>query len=206
MDANQIDGRRDGLGLQLRLWLSAIARPAQAMTSKSFGKRAFDACPQGIALLKGRSGLFRAAARAGLMDGLRRKGQDPAFVFLPFATELFDGTSLTGDSRKAHPDHLLAAIVSSGAPVLRELPLGTAHLLLVPIHLECAHAIACRVLPSALLFERAYQLDAQFGVFGEHFAADIATINQPHLWHQVARLYIARVSASSLRHLARSQA
>src|SRR5260221_11184986 len=46
-----VDGRRDGLGLQLRLWLTTIARPAQPMTAKAFGNRAFDACPQGRARL-----------------------------------------------------------------------------------------------------------------------------------------------------------
>src|SRR5258708_35100672 len=50
-DANQVDGCCDGLGLQLRLWLTTIARPAQPMTAKAFGNRAFDACPQGRARL-----------------------------------------------------------------------------------------------------------------------------------------------------------
>ncbi|HYT34276.1 MAG TPA: hypothetical protein VEL69_04525, partial [Ktedonobacteraceae bacterium] len=168
-DAHQVNGRRDGFGLQPRLCLSSIACAAQTMTANAFGNRAFDACPQTIALLKGSGGLFGTAVRARLMNGLRRKGYNPAFVLLPLGSQLFDGTSLTGDRRKAHPDHLLAAIVSSGAPVLREVPLGTAHLLLVPIHLERTHTIARFVLPSALLFERAYQLDAQFGVFSEHF-------------------------------------
>ena len=68
----------------------------------------------------------------------------------------------------------------------------TAHLLLVPIDLESAHAIARFVLPSALLFERAYQLDAQFGVEGSHLTTDIATIEEPHLWHEVARLQIVQ--------------
>src|SRR5258708_11295943 len=51
-DANQVDGRRDGFGLQLRLWLTTIARPAQPMTANPFGNRAFDACPQAIARLE----------------------------------------------------------------------------------------------------------------------------------------------------------
>src|SRR5260221_4155053 len=50
-DADQVDGCRDGLGLQLRLWLTTRARPAHPMTAKAFGNRAFDACPQGIARL-----------------------------------------------------------------------------------------------------------------------------------------------------------
>ncbi len=70
-DANQVDGRRDGFGLQLRLWLATIARAAQTMAANPFRNRAFDACPQAIALLKGRRGLFRAPTRARLMDGLR---------------------------------------------------------------------------------------------------------------------------------------
>src|SRR5258708_12607640 len=86
---------------------------------------------------------------------------------------------MTDDRRKAHPDHLLASIVSSRTPVLREVPLGTAHLLLVPIHLESTHAIARFVLPSALLFERAYQLDPQGGVFAAHFATDIPPTTHP---------------------------
>jgi hypothetical protein len=69
-----VDGRRDGLRLQLRLGLSSIARAAQPMTANPFGKTAFDPCPQGIALLKGGGGLFRSAAQALLMHGLRRKG------------------------------------------------------------------------------------------------------------------------------------
>src|SRR6266568_6393370 len=73
-DAHQVDGRRDGLRLQLRLWLAAIACSAQPMAAHPFGKRAFDACPQSIALLKGMGGLFGTAARARLMNGLRRKG------------------------------------------------------------------------------------------------------------------------------------
>ena len=66
----------------------------------------------------------------------------------------------------------------------------TAHLLLVPIHLEGAQAIARLVLPSPLLFERAHELDPQLSVLSEYFTADIATIDQPHFWHEVARLQI----------------
>jgi hypothetical protein len=70
-EANQVDGRRDGCRLQLRLWLAAIAGAAQTMAANPFGNTAFDACPQGIALLKGRGGLFRSAAEAFLMHRLR---------------------------------------------------------------------------------------------------------------------------------------
>jgi len=73
-DANQIDSRGDGFGLQLRLGLPSTARTAQTMAANPFGKAAFDACPQGIALLKGRGALFRSATRARFRDGLRRKG------------------------------------------------------------------------------------------------------------------------------------
>src|SRR6266849_1982436 len=149
-----VDGCRDGFGLQLRLCLSAIARPAQTVAANPFRKTPFDACPQGIALLKGRGILFRSAARTRLMHGLRRECQDAALMVLSLGTELFDRTGMTGDGGKAHPDHLLAVVVSSGAPVLREVPLGTTHLLLLPIHLERAHSIARLVLPSPLVFER----------------------------------------------------
>src|SRR5713226_8791919 len=74
MDADQVDGRRDGFGLQLRLWLSAIACTAQTMRANPLRNRAFDACSQRIALLKGGSSLFGPAAFASLMHGLRRKG------------------------------------------------------------------------------------------------------------------------------------
>src|SRR5258708_3662809 len=149
-DAHQVDGRRDGFGLQLRLGLSAIARAAQTVAANPFRQSTFDAGSPGIALLKRRGALFGPAALASLMHRLRGKGQDPPLVLLALGTERFDRTGMTGDGRKAHPYHLLASVVSSGAPVLRELSLGTTHLLLVPIHLESAHSIARLVLPSSL--------------------------------------------------------
>jgi hypothetical protein len=96
---------------------------------------------------------------------------------------------MTGDSGKAHLYHLLTSVVSPGAPVLREVPLGTPHLLLLPIHVESTHDIARLVLPSPLLFERTYELDTQLDVACEHLASDIATIDQPHRWHEIAGLH-----------------
>ncbi len=58
------------------------------------------------------------------MYGLRGERQDSAFVLLALGREFFDRTGLTDDSREAHPDHLLAAGVSSGAPVRREVALS----------------------------------------------------------------------------------
>jgi len=72
-DANQVAGRRDGFGLQLRLGLSAIARTAQAVAAASFRQTAFDAGPQRIALLKRRGALFGPAALASFMHVLRQK-------------------------------------------------------------------------------------------------------------------------------------
>src|SRR5262249_26377251 len=115
-------------------------------------------------------------ALTSLMHRLRGERQDSALVLLPLGTQLFDRTGLTGGGGKAYPDHLLAASVT-GTPVLRELSLGTAHLLLVPIDLESAQAIARLVLPPPLLLEWAYQLDPELGMAGEHFATDIATID-----------------------------
>src|SRR5512135_2508960 len=162
------------------------------MAANPFRKTPFAPCPPGIALLKGRGVLFRSAAFASLMHGLRGERQDPALILLPLGTQLFDRTGLTGDGGKAQPDHLLASVVSSRAPVLREMPLGTTHLLLLPIHLERAQAIARLVLPSPLLFERAHQFDPELSVAGEHLAPDIATIDQPLRWHEVAGLQIAQ--------------
>src|SRR5436309_581032 len=138
------------------------------MTANPLRKSPFDPSPQGIALLKGWGVLFRSAALASLMHGLRGERQDSALILLPLGTELFDWTGLTGDGRKAHADHLLASVVSSRAPVLREMPLRTAHLLLLPIDLESTQAIARLVLPSPLLFERAHQFDPELGMAGEH--------------------------------------
>jgi len=99
---------------------------------------------------------------------------------------------MTGDGGKAHPYDLLASVVSSGEPVLREMPLGTTRLLLLPIHLESTQSIACLVLPSSLLLERTHELDSQFRMFSEHLATNIPTIDEPHLWHEVAGLQIAQ--------------
>jgi hypothetical protein len=47
------------------------------------------------------------------------------------------------------------------------------------------------MLPSPLLLERTQQFDPQLGVVSEHFATDIAAIDQPHLGYQVAGLQVA---------------
>ena len=118
MDADQVDGRRDGFGLQLRLGLSAITRLTQPMAANPFRNGAFDASPERIALLKRRGALVGPTALASFMHRLRRQGEDSPFVLLSLGTQRFDRTGRTGDGRKAHPDHFLAAIVSSRAPVL----------------------------------------------------------------------------------------
>lgn len=80
-------------------------------------------------------------------------------VLLLLGPALFDRTGMTGDGGKAHSFHLLASVVPSGAPVLREMPLGAPHLLLLPIHLESVQSIARLLLPSPFLFDRFHELD-----------------------------------------------
>src|SRR5712691_2481831 len=90
---------------------------------------------------KGRGVLVRSATRTCLMHGLRGERHDSALMVLSPGTGLFDRTGLAGDGGKAHPNHLLTVGGSSRTPVLRELPLGTTYLLLLPIHLERAHSL-----------------------------------------------------------------
>ena len=124
-------------------------------------------------------------AKARLMHRLRRKGEDSALVLLPLGTQRFDRTGRIADGRKAHPDHLLAAGVSSGAPVLREVSLSDT----APAASATRPAIS-RQPPSCL--SGPPNAIKRFACQGSHVATERATLEQPLVGQQVAVLQIAR--------------
>src|SRR6266568_2664486 len=85
------------------------------------------------------------------MHGLRRKGEDPPLLFLALGTELFDRTGLTGDGGKAHSDHLLASVASSGHQFCERCPWGqrtccfcqSTWKALTPYPVWCCHPPSC---------------------------------------------------------------
>src|SRR5574341_2462348 len=139
-NAVDIDRGGDRDMLQVGLRHAPIPGPAQAKGTDPLGERPFDAGPLRIellALLAGIPGLRRGQR---LVLVLGRQPQPPACVL---------GTGTAG-SHGTRPTHVLVKFHNDGATALptpmlpprhRQVALGAAHLLLVPVHLELLHGV-----------------------------------------------------------------
>src|SRR5438552_5006729 len=139
-NAVDIDGGSDRDVLQVGLRHAPIPGPSQAKGTDPLGERPFDASPpliQLLALLAGRPGL-RRLQRHVLVLG--RQSQPSACVF---------GTG-TGRSHGTRPTRVFVKFSNDGATALatpllpprdRQVALGAADLLLVPVHRELLQGV-----------------------------------------------------------------
>src|SRR5262245_42246806 len=131
--AVDIDGCRDRHMLQVGLRHAPIPRPAQAKGADPLRQRPFDASPPLIALLAflaGRPGLRRLQ---GLVLVLGRQPQTPPGV-LGTGTAGLHGTRPTRVLVECDNDGATALPTPMLPPRHRQMALGAAHLLLVPVH------------------------------------------------------------------------
>src|SRR5919198_2907256 len=129
---------RDVLHVGLRQ--APISGPAQAKGTDPLGERPFDAGPAFIELLPLRAG------RPGLRRGQRLvlvlgwQPQPPAGVLGPGTAGPY-GTRPTGLFVECHNDGATALPTPMLPPRDRQVALGAAHLLLVPVHLEVLQSV-----------------------------------------------------------------
>src|SRR2546422_1130540 len=179
-NAVDIDGGGDRDVLQVGLRHAPIPGPAQAKGAHPLGERPFDAGPPLIELLA------RLARRPGLRC-LQR-------LVLVLGWEPQPSTRVLGPSTRGphgtRPTHVLVEFDNDGATALptpmlpprdRQVALGTAYLLLVPVHCELLHGVsafdlrlpplagACGTPQDDVLFVTAVD---------EYFRADIGGIDQ----------------------------
>src|SRR5919201_5564488 len=177
--AIDIDGRCDRHMLQVGLRYAPIPGPTQAKGADPLRERPFDTGPlliELLALLAGRPGL-RRLQRLVLLLG--RQPQPPAGV-LGTGTAGAHGTRPTRVLVECHNDGATALPTPMLPPRHRQVALGAAYLLLVPVHrelLEGVRALDLRLPPLAGA-GGAPQGDALFvPAVDEEFRADIGGID-----------------------------
>src|SRR3989440_12815670 len=173
IQTHQIDGRRDAGHLQLCLLHAPIAAAPQTMPTHAFGDGPLHPCTRRIGLLKGWAPLLSSALLQGLMHLLwiKRQGASARFAL---GTQRFGLTALTHLRGKAHADHRLATTARVGPPRLRELPLRTARLLLLPVQFKGAQSIARLLLPTGIQQHPTQPLDALLLVLHQQLAAEVS--------------------------------
>src|SRR3989442_1969510 len=186
-NAVDLDRGGDRDVLQVGLRHAPIPGPAQAKGTDPLGERPFDAGPlliELLALLAGIPGLRRCQR---LVLVLGRQPQPPACVL---------GTGTAG-SHGTRPTHVLVKFHNDGATALptpmvpprnRQVALGAAHLLLVPVHRELLHGVSTLDLrlPPLARACGAPQGDALFvAAVDEQLRADRGRIDQVLVWRHV---------------------
>src|SRR4029450_2515853 len=139
-NAVDIDRGGDGDVLHVGPRQAPISGPPEAKGTDPLGERPFDAGPSFIELLPllaGRPGLRRLQR---LILVLGRQPQAPAGV-LGTGTGGSYGTRPTGLFVECHNDGATALSTSMPPPRDRQVALGTAHLLPVPVHLELLQGV-----------------------------------------------------------------
>src|SRR5947209_9304848 len=199
IQTHQIDGSGNAGHLHLRLLQATIAAAAQAMATHTVGEGWLHPRTRRIRLLKGWTPLLAWALLQGLMHRTGRKGHCSS-PLLALGAQGFGLTALTELGGKAHLDRLLAAAACVGLPRLRELSLGTARLLLLPIQFKGAQSIAAVLLPTGIEEHRTQQLGALVPLVHDQFATEIATIQQHGFWCQLP-LAQARQQRGGLFHI-----
>src|SRR5215510_16080335 len=134
---NAVDIHRGGDGdvLHVGLRQAPISGPSEAKGTDPLGERPFDAGPSFIALLALLTSVPGLRRLQRLVLVLGRQPQPSAGVLGP-GTAGAHGTRLTGLLVEGHKDGATALATAMLPPRHREMALGAAHLLPVPVHLE----------------------------------------------------------------------
>src|SRR5205085_761529 len=154
------------------------------MPTHAFGDGALHPRTRRIRLLKSFSPLLASTLLQRLMylAGVKRHRSS---ALLTRGALGFGLTALADLSGKAHLDHLLAAVAHVWFPRLRDLPLRTTRLLLLPIQFKGAQSIAALLLPTGIQQHRTQQLRPLVRLVHDQLAAEIATIQQHGLRSQL---------------------
>src|SRR5919198_5370528 len=128
-----IDRGGDGDVLHVGLRQAPISGPSEAKGTDSLGERPFAAGPPLIQLLPRLAGRPRLRRGQRLVLVLGRQPQPPAGVLGPGTAGPY-GTRLTGLFVECHNDGATALSTPMLPPRHRQVALGAAHLLLVPVH------------------------------------------------------------------------
>src|SRR5262245_6105526 len=135
-----IDRGRDRDVLHVGLRQAPISGRGEGKRTESLGKRPFDAGPAFIELLPRRAGRPGLRRLQRLVLVLGRQPQAPAGV-LGTGTGGAYGTRPTGLFVECHNDGATALSTSMLPPRDRQVALGTAHVLPVPVHLESLQGV-----------------------------------------------------------------
>src|SRR5919201_1016799 len=178
-NAVDIDRGGDGDVLHVGLRQAPVPGPSEAKGTDSLGERPFDAGPPLIQLLPRLAGRPRLRRVQRLVLVLGRQPQAPAGVLGPGTAGPY-GTRPTGLFVECHNDGATALPTPMLPPRHRQVALGAAYLLLVPVHRKLLQGV-CALnlrLPPLAGAGGAPQGDALFvPAVDEEFRADIGGID-----------------------------